>query len=74
MAPKNLTASQLKRAWYRQDVVCITAIEHHVAFVYAKGEADGVLVDSKGQMRLFESDHLAWKFIDVLKGNEPDPY
>lgn len=70
----DLTAAQLKRAWQRQEVVCITAIEDAVRFVYAKGDADGYLIDGNRQIRYFGSNHLAWKWIDKLKGNEPDPY
>ena len=70
----DLTAAQLKQAWLRQEVVCITAIEDGVRFVFAKGEADGHLVDRHGRRRTFGSHHLAWKWIDILKGNEPDPY
>lgn len=70
----DLTAAQLKQAWQRQEVVCITAIEDGVRFVFAKGEADGQLVDRYGRRRRSASHHLAWKWIDQLKGNEPDPY
>ena len=52
----------------------LTAIEDAVRFVYAKGDADGYLIDGNRQIRYFGSNHLAWKWIDKLKGNEPDPY
>lgn len=74
MADMDLTRTQLKKAWDSGRVICITAIENHVRFVYAKGDADGYLIDGKGQIRYFDSNHLAWKFVDELKGNEPAPY
>jgi hypothetical protein len=70
----DLTGAQLKKAWQHQEVICITAIEDGVRFVFAKGEADGQLVDRHGRRRCFASQHLAWKWIDTLKGNEPDPF
>ena len=74
MGGKDLTRAQLKKAWERGDVDCIVAIETTVRFTYAKDAGDGYLLNSIGQVRYFDSNHLAWKFIDILKGNEPDPY
>ena len=45
-----------------------------VRFVFAQGDADGYLLNSHGQIRRFPTHHQAWKWIDNLKGNEPDPY
>lgn len=74
MGTRDLTTAQLKKAWLRGEVVGVVAIEDAVRFVFAKGDADGYLLNNHGQIRRFPTHNQAWKWIDKLKGNEPDPY
>jgi hypothetical protein len=66
---ENLTATKLKRLYKSGKIACIAATGLTIRFVYLDsgrltGTRSGYLVKTDGSIRRFDSDEIAWLFLE----------
>ncbi|NRB41830.1 MAG: hypothetical protein HRU20_25715 [Pseudomonadales bacterium] len=66
----NKTKAQLKKLWASEQLSQIVCINASIIFLYPCGLVRGVMVDSQGRNKYFDTDKQANAVIELIKGSE----